>query len=88
MHEEIENIKRKFLYPVGKYHGKFSPQRLMFDSNLQEFSQRISFISALESNGKISGEEAYKQIKSLWKQLKKAKKALLEDSSITGDKDF
>ena len=77
--DETEDVKRQFLYPRGKYNGVFSPQRLIFDANLQEFSQRVSFICALESNGKMSGEEAYQEIKKLWRQLKIAKRNLLDN---------
>jgi hypothetical protein len=43
---------------------------------LQEFAQRVSYISALETAGKLSPEEAYIKIKDLWKQLKQSKKTL------------
>jgi hypothetical protein len=43
---------------------------------LQEFAQRVSYISGLETGGKLSPEQAYEQVKSLWKQLKKSKKAM------------
>lgn len=66
----------QFLYPRSRYYGQIKPENLVFNANLQEFAQRISFICNLESNGKISSEEAYKQIKSLWKQLKRTKKQL------------
>jgi polyhydroxyalkanoate synthesis regulator phasin len=36
----------------------------------------VNFICNLETNGKLSPEEAYNQIKNLWKQLKSAKKQL------------
>jgi hypothetical protein len=42
----------------------------------RSLAQRISFICNLETNGKISSEEAYNQIKALWKQLKHSKKQL------------
>lgn len=66
----------RFLYPRSRYYGPVKPENLVFNANLQEFAQRISFICNLETNGKISSEEAYKQIKSLWKQLKRSKKQL------------
>ncbi len=66
----------EFLYPRSHYRGEFTPENLAFNANLQEFAQRASYICALETNGKISTEEAYQQIKSLWKQLKKSKKQL------------
>lgn len=65
-----------FLYPRSSYHGDFSPENLIFNANLQEFAQRVSFISGLETGGKISSEEAYNEIKKLWKKLKKSKKNL------------
>ncbi|MDE5111042.1 MAG: hypothetical protein O4753_07150, partial [Trichodesmium sp. St7_bin2_1] len=65
-----------FLYPRSSYHGDFSPENLIFNANLQEFAQRVSFISGLETGGKISSEEAYNEVKKLWKKLKKSKKNL------------
>jgi hypothetical protein len=69
--------KEDFLYPRSKYWGKFTPQNLVFNANLQEFAQRLDYICALETNGKISSEEAYEQIKKLWKQLQQSKQELL-----------
>jgi len=71
--------KDEFIYPRGKYRGEFSPQNLMFDANLQEFAQRIGIICALENGGKISPQEAYTQIKIIWKELKASKRNLLDD---------
>lgn len=70
------NERDEFLYPRSPYRGEFTPENLAFNANLQEFAQRVSYVCALETNGKISTEEAYKQIKSLWKQLKRSKKQL------------
>jgi hypothetical protein len=55
------------------------PQNLVFDANLQEFSNKVSLICSLETGGKITPEEAYRQIKELWKQLKQTKKAILDN---------
>jgi hypothetical protein len=68
--------KDDFIYPRGRYYGQVKPENLLFNANLQEFSQKISLICNLETNGKIPPQEAYKQIKALWKQLKRAKKQL------------
>ena len=68
--------KDSFLYPRSRYYGQFSPEHLAFNANLQEFAQRVSYISALQTGGKLSSEEAYDKIKSLWKQLKQIKKAM------------
>lgn len=65
-----------FLYPRYPYRGHFTPEQLVFNANLQEFSQRVGYISCLQTSGKISSEEAYDQIRTLWKQLKHTKKEL------------
>ncbi|MBD2664154.1 hypothetical protein B6N60_03782 [Richelia sinica FACHB-800] len=68
--------KDDFLYPRGRYYGQVKPENLVFNSNLQEFAQRVSYICNLETGGKMPPDEAYKQIKALWKQLKRSKKQL------------
>jgi hypothetical protein len=74
----MSNIdKDKFLNPRSSYRGEFSPENLAFDANLQEFTNRVSIICALETGGKISPSEAYNQIKNLWTQLDQSKKNLL-----------
>lgn len=66
----------EFLYPRSTYRGQVKPEQLVFNANLQEFAQKISYICNLETNGKIAPEEAYRQIKQLWKDLKRSKKQL------------
>jgi hypothetical protein len=68
--------KDSFLYPRSRYYGQFTPEHLAFNANLQEFAQKVSYISNLETGGKLSSQEAYGKIKSLWKELKHSKKAL------------
>ena len=65
-----------FLYPRSRYYGKVKPENLVFNANLQEFAQRVSYICNLETAGKLSPEESYNQIKELWNQLKRTKKQL------------
>ena len=65
-----------FIYPQHRYHGKVKPENIVFNSNLQEFAQKISYICNLETGGKVPPEKAYKQIKDLWKELKRSKKEL------------
>lgn len=82
--------KNNFLYPTSKYRGEFTPEQLAFNANLQEFANRVSLICGLETGGKISSDDAYDQIKQLWKDLKASKKALLdqirpEPPEIPGD---
>lgn len=73
------NPKEKFLYPINRYRGEFTPENLAFDANLQEFAQRVSFLCSLESSGKVPPQEAYDKIKQLWKTLKTSKKNLLDN---------
>lgn len=69
---------KDFLNPKAKYQGDFSVEKLIFNDNLQEFSNQIGIIVALETGGKIDSREAYRRIKALFKQLKKSKKNLLD----------
>lgn len=76
--EGVDDGKDRFLYPRSTYRGEFSPENLAFNANLQEFAQRVAIICALETGGKITTEEAYDEIKQLWKQLDQSKKSLLD----------
>lgn len=68
--------KDNFLHPHHRYYGQFTPENLAFNANLQEFAQKVAYITALETSGKVSSEQAYKKIKDLWQQLKRTKKAM------------
>jgi len=70
--------KDDFLHPQSSYWGKPTLPNMTFNANLQEFAQRVSFICNLETGGKVTPDEAYGQIKDLWKQLKSSKKNLLD----------
>lgn len=78
MKENPEDIKEKFFNPQSTYRGEFTPESLAFNANLQEFANRISIICNLETGGRIAPDDAYKQIKQLWKQLKQSKAELLD----------
>ncbi len=72
MVDETDN----FLYPRSRYYGQVKPENLVFNANLQEFAQRVSFICNLETSGKLAPEDAYQQIKELWEQVRLSKKQL------------
>jgi|GEM_PF-383446 len=74
--ENKQNNKQDFLFPRHTYRGDFTPEKLVFNANLQEFAQQVNIICSLETSGKISTEDAYKKIKALWKQLKRSKQEL------------
>lgn len=76
MTESNNEEKENFLYPRSRYYGQFKPENLVFNANLQEFAQRAGYIVNLQTSGKITSEEAYNQIKALWKKLKHSKKDL------------
>jgi len=78
-----EPEQNQFISPLAKYNGEFSPQQLTFNANLQEFAQRVSLLCGLETNGKVSAQDAYKEIKQLWKSLKASKQALLDAQNPT-----
>lgn len=50
-----------------------------FEKQLLYFKTRVETIISLEMGDKISATDAYKEIKSLMKDLKRAKKARLTD---------
>lgn len=77
MDEPNQSDKNKFLYPRSRYYGQVKPDNLVFNANLQEFTQKVGYITCLQTNGKLAPEDAYNQIKALWKQLKRSKKQLL-----------
>ena len=63
----------------GSYRGAdWSPERLMFHNNLETFAERVGLIVGLQSNGKLSQEEAYAEIRKLWKSLRASKGSLLK----------
>ncbi len=71
----------------GSYRGEqWSPERLVFHQNLETFAEQVGLIVGLQANGKMSQEQAYAQIKKLWKLIKSSKDNLLPDPQ-TGPKE-
>lgn len=64
---------------VSGYRGEdWTPQRLAFHQNLMTFAERVGLIVGLQSNGKISQDEAYIEIRRIWKDLKDSKQHLFQ----------
>lgn len=82
MPQEQQNLKNNFLKPLGGYHGEFTPNNLAFNANLQEFAQQVTYLCNLETNGKITPEETYRQIKQFYEQLERSKQELLENTNF------
>jgi len=51
----------------------------MFHQNLESFAERVGLLVGLQSNGKVSQEQAYAEIRKLWKELKDSRGSLLSD---------
>jgi hypothetical protein len=67
--QEYQNKNENFLYPIESYHGNFTPGDLVVNANFQECWQQVSYWCSLETNGKISPEETYRQIKEIMLKL-------------------
>jgi spore germination protein YaaH len=76
MEELDRNKKDEFIYPRSRYYGQFKHENLVFNANLQEFAQKVGYISGLQTAGKISAYQAYQEVKSLWQRLKRSKQEL------------
>jgi transcriptional regulator with AAA-type ATPase domain len=70
--------KEEFLNPLSPYYGEPDLGQMMFNANLQEFANKVDLLCALQTGGKISADDAYTEIKKLWKELKDSKKALID----------
>ncbi|MFM7550901.1 MAG: hypothetical protein ACKO8I_18970 [Cyanobacteriota bacterium] len=69
---------RSPLEAYSSYRGAdWTPERLAFHQNLESFADRVGLIVGLQSNGKISQEQAYTEIRKVWKELKGSKDTLL-----------
>jgi len=70
----------------GSYRGSdWSPERLAFHQNLESFAERVGLIVGLQSNGKLSQELAYAEIRKLWKSLRSSKGNLLSGDGSSGE---
>jgi hypothetical protein len=72
--------KDAFISPIARYRGDFTPEQLAFNANLQEFANRVSLLCGLETSGKVTSDQAYQEIRLLWKELKASKQNLLDSA--------
>ena len=68
--------QHNFFYPRHHYYGHVKPENLVFNANLQEFAQAVSYISSLETTGKLTPEQAFQRIQTLWHELELSKQGL------------
>lgn len=65
----------------SSYRGSdWSPERLVFHQNLESFADQVGLIVGLQANGKMGQDEAYENIKKIWKDLKFTRDSLFDDS--------
>lgn len=75
---ELEASARSPMEAFSSYRGHdWTPERLAFHQNLEAFAERVGLVVGLQSNGKISQEQAYTEIRKIWKELKESKGSLL-----------
>lgn len=61
------------------YRGSdWTPERVAFHQNLEQFADRVGLIVGLQGNGKISQEAAYDEIRKLWTLLRSSRSSLLD----------
>jgi hypothetical protein len=61
------------------YHGAdWTPERLLFHQNLEQFADRVGLIVGLQGNGKITQDAAYDEIKKLWSLLRTSRSSLFD----------
>jgi hypothetical protein len=66
----------EFIYPRASYGGSGSPELREFEQQLQEFAQRVGYIAGLETGGKMTAEESYRALQSLWNNLSETSRTL------------
>lgn len=75
---ELGASGRSPMEAYSSYRGNdWTPERLAFHQNLEAFAERVGLIVGLQSNGKISQDQAYTEIRKIWKELKGSKSSLL-----------
>ena len=58
--------------------GDWTPERVAFHQNLEQFADRVGLIVGLQGNGKITQEAAYDEIKKLWTLLRSSRSSLFD----------
>lgn len=78
----IEPLDKSRSLPYeSNYNVDLNSIYVIYNPYLQDLAQKISYISAQESRGKISSEQADRQIYSLWEEFKRTKMELKGDGN-------
>lgn len=73
-----------YFLTLNRYKGKFTPENLVFNANLQEFAHRVSYICELVANDQISPQEALTQVEVWFEALERSQQQLLIGSNPFG----
>ena len=78
MTSKQQQEKEEFLFPAPLINkdNDLSFLDITTINNLNSFSQHVSYLTNLAIGGKMTGEEAYKEIKKLYRAMKKSHKSL------------
>ncbi|MCS6815623.1 MAG: hypothetical protein NZ772_18880 [Cyanobacteria bacterium] len=60
---------QKFACPIARYRGIKDPLSQEFNSHLQVFAHRLSLLVGLHTGGKLSNQQIYPQLLTLWDEL-------------------
>lgn len=78
MTTKTQQSKEEFLYPTPTINpdGDMSFLDIAMINNLNNFSHHVSYLTNMAVGGKIKSEDAYKEIKKLYKAMKQSHKSL------------
>lgn len=71
-------IQDESLNPLASFPEKPKLVQHLFKTNLKEFANKVDLLCDLQTGGKISAEDAYAEIRKLWKELKNVNSSLLK----------
>lgn len=60
-----------FITARPPYQGEMNASSMAFNTKLQDYSTRVSYIAGFVSSGKLPAKEAYQTIRSLWESFEK-----------------
>jgi len=75
---KTQQAKEEFLYPTPPMNpdADMSFLDIATINNLNNFSHHVSYLTNMAVGGKISSQDAYKEIKKLYKAMKQSHKSL------------
>lgn len=73
-----KQVKEEFLFPTPPINPSSDVSFLDITTinNLNSFSHHVSYLTNMAVGGKMTAEEAYKEIKKLYRAMKKSHKSL------------